>query len=381
MTKRIVILMSDTGGGHRAAAAAIREALDDEYGAGVSVELIDGLRRYAPYPFSRFPAWYPAMSSNRVWEPGYHLIDGRRRTRALNNAVWPYVRRGVRRLVRENPCDVIISVHLLLTGPVLRARGAGGPPVVNVVTDLVTTHALWFHPQADSTLVPTEAARQRARACRVPPERVRVVGLPVARKFSRPIASREAVRAELGWLPDAPAVLLVGGGSGMGPLGAIARRLAASGLPIQIAVVCGRNGALRAELEAESWPLPVHVYGYVHNMPELMTASDMVVTKAGPSSIMEALHCGRPLVLSGAIPGQEDGNIQYVLEKGCGLWAPGPARVVDAVARLTNGSGGELARMAARAVGLAKPDAARAIAQQIGGLMAQVRVESTPGCQ
>ena len=374
MRQKVVILMSDTGGGHRTSAEAIHEGLVYEYGDTLAVELIDGLRDYAPYPFSRFPAWYPSMSSARAWEPGYHLIDGRRRIRALNRAVWPYVRNGMRRMLRENLCDVIVNVHAIFIGPVLRALGAERPRVVNVVTDLVTTHALWFHPQADLTLVPTAAARERALACKVPTDRVKVTGLPVSQKFHDCISDRQTLRSALEWLPDILTVLLIGGGAGMGPLEKIARRLAESRLPIQLAVVCGRNDALRKSLESEDWPLPVHVYGYMENMPELMTAADLVVTKAGPSSVMEALHCGRPLILSGAIPGQEDGNIRFVVENECGVWAPGAERVLEAVTQLVKEGPSELARMSTNARHLAQPDAARVIAREIGRFVPQLAV-------
>jgi 1,2-diacylglycerol 3-beta-galactosyltransferase len=370
--KHILILFSDTGGGHRSSGEAIREALLAKYAEQCDVELVDLLVEYAPYPFRRFPAWYPWMAKRgRVWGRGFKLSDGPRRSRALSTAIWPVVRRAVKRMVREHPADVIVSVHPLFQVPVLRALGAGRvrPPYVTVVTDLISAHAMWYHPKVDRYLVPTEPALRRALACGIPAGKVRVVGLPVAAKFSQPPGEKLALRARLNWRADLPAVLVVGGGDGMGPLDEIASAIAGCGLNHQIAVVAGRNEPLRKRLCLAAWEVPAHVYGFVTNMPELMSAADLMVTKAGPSSIMEALNSGLPLVLSGAIPGQEEGNVRYVVSEGAGLWAPGPAKVVDAVRTwLSDETGEALRQAAANSRRLAYPHAASDIASEIAQL-------------
>ena len=144
--------------------------------------------------------------------------------------------------------------------------------------------------------------------------------------------------------------------------------MAATGLNCQLAVVAGRNESLRHKLAATEWETPTHIYGFVRNMPELMGAADLIVTKAGPSSVMEALNAGLPLILSGAIPEQEEGNVRYVVEEGAGLWAPGPGRVVEAVRSLLADESGETLRQAAaNSRRLAYPRAAADIAEEVAG--------------
>jgi len=159
-------------------------------------------------------------------------------------------------------------------------------------------------------------------------------------------------------------VLVVGGGEGMGPLKEIARGIASSGMNLQLAVVCGRNEALRQELESISWEIPTHIYGFVTLMPEMMRAADLIVTKAGPSSVMEAVNAGLPIVLSGALPGQEDGNVKFIVEGGAGSWSPSPDKVVKAIRQLTSDAKllGEAASAARR---LARPNAAFEIAEEV----------------
>ena len=93
--------------------------------------------------------------------------------------------------------------------------------------------------------------------------------------------------------------------------------------------------------------------------------ADLLITKAGPGSLHEAFLAGLPLILSGAVPGQEEGNVRLVVEGGAGVWAPRPAQAAALVARWTGAETGLLAHMAARSRALARPGAANAVAEEI----------------
>ena len=360
--------MSDTGGGHRASAEAIQAALERESNDEIRVKIIDVFQEYAPYPLSRLPDWYPVIVSrgSEFWRRGFHMSDGLLRAKALNHLAWPYVRGAIRKLIRENPADVIICVPPLFVGPVLQGLGKPRPPFITVVTDLISSHSWWFDKRTDLTLVPTEDARRRALTCGLDPGLVKVVGLPISKRFYGPQENRVTLRKALGWQPDVDTVLLLGGADGIGPLRDITHALAQSSLPIQLAIVCGRNRPLRAYLSSQAWPLDTHVYGFVRNMQTMMLSADLVVTKAGPSSVIETLTCGRPLVLCSAVPGQEEGTVRYIVENGAGLWAPTPEKVVKAVKELVSTSTHKMAVMATNAKRLTQhPDAAHTIAQEI----------------
>jgi len=163
-------------------------------------------------------------------------------------------------------------------------------------------------------------------------------------------------------------VLLVGGGEGMGHLFEIARAIDATCAGVQLAVVAGRNRRLQQRLERSAWRSSTYIYGLVHHtreMPRLMSAADLLITKAGPGSLHEAFLAGLPLILSGAVPGQEEGNVRLVVEGGAGVWAPSPAQAAALVARWMGAQQGLLAYMAARSRALARPDAANAVAEEI----------------
>jgi 1,2-diacylglycerol 3-beta-galactosyltransferase len=370
---KVLFLFSDTGGGHRSAAEAIIESLEILAPDQIDIEMVD-IFRAAPPPMELAITTYPAMSKlSALWEAGYKWSNGRRRVRFIHNAFWPYVRRAASKIVTDHSPDLIVSVHPVPNMAVTRAMLAGGiqTPYMIVVTDLFSTHAFWYDQQADAVIVPTEEARLRGVHYGLPYERMEVVGLPVADRFCHSLGTRAELRAQLGWPQDRPVILMVGGGDGMGPLGRTAVAVDKSNLPAAVAVVTGRNRKLRAKLEAREWNMPSFIYGFVKEMPLLMQAADVLVTKAGPGTISEAFIAGLPIVMYSRMPGQEEGNVTYVVQQDAGVWAPTPGQVVKTLRRwIVNPE--ERARVADNSKRLGRPDAsmhiARAIAQRVGVL-------------
>ena len=366
---RVVFYFSDTGGGHRSAAEAIIEAIHLEYKNKVTTEMVDFFKEYAPRPFNYAAEMYPYMvKAPQLWSASFHATDGRARARVITATMWPIARHAARALVRSHPADLIVTVHPWANTFALKALGTDRPPFINVVTDMVTTHALWYDNRADLILVPTETARKRAIKYKISPEKVRVVGLPVADQYCKPIGSKSFLRKELGWPVDRPIVLMVGGGEGMGPLAKTAYAIDASGLDIGLIIVCGRNQRLKASLELYHWDNPTMIYGFTHEMPDFMRASDFIVTKAGPGTIAEALNAQLPIILYAKLPGQEDGNVSFVQEEGAGVWAPNPQDAVRALTRWISRPA-ERQKVVENCRRAGNPEAARTIAHTIAEML------------
>ena len=362
----IVFYFSDTGGGHRSAAEAVIEAIHLEYDNQVTTEMVDFFKDYAPRPFNHAAEMYPYMvKSPRLWGAGFHMTDGRARARVLTTATWPIARQAARSLVHSHPADLIVTVHPFANSFALRALGKNRPPFINVVTDMVSTHALWYDDRADLILVPTETARLRAIKYHMSPEKVRVVGLPVADRYCQPVGIKSVLQEKLGWPIGKPIVLLVGGGEGMGPLAKTAQAIDQSGLDIVLVIVCGRNQRLKTDLEACQWENPTLIYGFTRDMPDFMRASDFIVTKAGPGTIAEALNAQLPIILYSKLPGQEDGNVTFVETEGAGIWAPNPQDVVRTLTRWISRPE-EKQKVIENCRRAGKPEAARTIAHLIG---------------
>jgi len=160
--------------------------------------------------------------------------------------------------------------------------------------------------------------------------------------------------------------LLMAGGEGGGKLLPTTLALAKAKLPLHLVVVTGRNSALRVKLSelAPASPTPMTILGYCDNVPELMRAADLLVTKAGPGAIAEASVAEVPVVVYDFIPGQERGNLDYVRTNGIGVVALTTADVVRSVRRIVS-SLERLQSMRARQGTVAPRGSSRRIAELI----------------
>lgn len=376
--QRILILMSNTGGGHRASAEALKAGFIQMYGERFQVEIIDLLIDHLPRPLNLLPNTYSFLVNEAawlwklLWMTGNHPMTIRR----LSMIVARLGRNSVVQTFITFQPDLIISVHPLVQEFTLYAlkRMKRHTPFVTVVTDLATAHPLWFHPAVDACYVASEEAYSLARRVGLRAKQLYRYGLPVRPAFANPPQGGDALRHHLGLVCDLPAVLIMSGGEGVGPVEAIAHKmseaLSRAGQPVgQMVVVCGRNHRLRQKLSQHHWPIPTVIHGFVDNMPEWMAACDCIVTKAGPGTIAEALISGLPIILSGFIPGQEEGNIPYVLENEVGFYGKSPEEIAALVRRLFTDDREQLGKMTARARALGKPQATLQIVQSIAQLL------------
>lgn len=368
MVKKVLFLMSDTGGGHRAAAKAITDALTMRYG-DVETTMVDVYRQCYP-PLYYMPEFYPWIVRHAPQVYGYSFRSSDTplgSAFSVNSMYWMNGHR-LRRMVRDNPADVVVSVHSVITRPSMRAFQAFDrrPPFLTVVTDLVTTHRLWFDTHTDRCFVPTQSAYDRALQRGMRPDQLQLSGLPVNPGFTNAMVGEREAREFLGWRDDKPTILMIGGGEGMGPLFSHAQAINAAQLDCELAIVAGRNTELREMLEDQHWNQPTHIYGFVnnvHDMPLMMKAADVLVTKAGPATISEACIAGLPMILYSAIPGQEEGNVDFVEENQIGTFAPKPEMMVEVLQSWFQK--GELQRLAQRALEIAHPGAVWEIADAI----------------
>ncbi len=371
---RIVLLYGDTGGGHRSAAQSIEKGLHIVYDDKVQTELINGLN-YAPSAFRPLTEGYPIWVNyaRTLYALGFHASNQRRRVIALRNVLEPIGEKAAAEMLHDHPADIYVSCHPIFnhTVPFAIAATRMRSRYIHVVTDLVSGHVLHYTPEVDHCIVPTDEAREEAIRNFVRIDKISVTGQPVAPDFRARMGTRDKLRKELGLLDDKLTVLLMGGGDGMGRLEVTARELALSNLPIQLLIVAGRNRIVRENLEFINPRVPwMRVFGFVENVPEIMGASDLIITKAGPGTICEAFIAGLPIMLYDAVPGQEEGNVHYVVDKGAGAWCPNPAAVLKQMRTWIAQPEG-LAAASAASMALAKPDSALDIARVIGQFFPQ----------
>ncbi|MFP7755013.1 MGDG synthase family glycosyltransferase [Thermodesulfobacteriota bacterium B35] len=361
--------MSDTGGGHRASAQAIEEAIEFLYPGRYQTIIEDVWSRHMPWPIRLMPDTYGWITGpgRPLWAMLWKLTSCRSLQTAMFGAFSPMVQSSVARYIRSVQPDLCVSVHPLMNHLGLKWIEHAGLsiPFITVVTDMVSLHPSWICPGVDRCLVSTEEAKKRAILYGMPPEKIGVHGQPVGLKFTRLDGDKNKYKSLLGLDPDRPAVLLVGGGEGYGQLYGIARKLAATTNQGQLVVVAGRNRKLKKKLEQVCWQIPTKIFGFVDNMPELMAAADVLITKAGPGTISEAFVAGLPPILSGHIPGQETGNIHYVRKNRAGAYARSGTKIAHTVQQWLDSTHPVLEELAHNAACLARPNASIDIASDI----------------
>jgi 1,2-diacylglycerol 3-beta-galactosyltransferase len=377
MTKSVLVLMCDSGGGHRSVADAIVGALDHLFPHQYRVHLADIMVDGFPFPLSAAGRMYGPVVDRlpRSWGLLWHTTNGRLRSPLLLRAVSPLASRRLANLVRATKPDVIVSTHPWANHiPAwLRQRLGWRTPLITMVTDPISIHHWWLCPTVDLCLVPTEQAYRKALDAGLDPQKVQVVGMPVGLEFLNAARGKAELREELGLRQDRLTVLLAGGGDGMGNVFPVARAAAQAELDVQLVIVAGRNDALKRRLESVPWEVTTRVLGFVDNMPDLMHSADLLITKAGPSTISEALSCGLPMLISGALRGQEEGNSEWVADTGAAVVTPTPEQLVVALKDLARNGNERLLRMQRKAREAASPEAALHAARQIDRLAGRTR--------
>ncbi|MFH1709861.1 MAG: glycosyltransferase [bacterium] len=333
LKKKILYLYSDTGGGHRAAANSLMSAVKQLKGSEVEQEAIDVFasgsvflnffaRAYAPV--IKYAPW--------LWRTLWFSLNDNKRLALLEKAASPFILNNIARIFNEKKPDMLVSVHPLVNHLSIKAAKKIGlnVPYITVGMDPVNLHKSWISPDTDVMVVATEEARQICINEGLPEGKIKVLGIPIDPKFSE-VNDKQEARQRMGLKKDLFTVLVMGGGEGAGNIQEIVAELNKSSLNMQLIVICGRNEALQNKLANMSLRFPSKIYGFTNEVPSIMGASDIILTKGGPGAIFEALAKDLPMIITSWLPGQEEGNIRYVLAHQIGKVSEKPDRIVPLI--------------------------------------------------
>lgn len=323
------------GGGHVATARAMQQAVEANFPHRFRTEVVDYMQQLgaAAPPVAALDRRHKEMWKRALQRPWTARLAQR-----LLDRVPGVVVRLERLLMREfaraatsdlrarDPLLVVSNHGLLSAGLSLAQQRLGlAVPVLTFATEAHRISAYWADPWAERILVPNGETARSLQRMGVSAERLEVVGYPVQRSFLTAPPQAQA-RASLD-LESRFTVLVSLGGEGIGAAAEATLRHLAAVPDWQIVVVCGRNAALRARLE--TWaPSHMRIEGFTERMAELLAASDVVVGKAGPASVYEALAVGRPVLVTGYAGLNEWGVVQMLEENGVGEYLPEPQRLL-----------------------------------------------------
>jgi UDP-N-acetylglucosamine:LPS N-acetylglucosamine transferase len=327
--KRIALVYFDAGGGHRNAAMALQQVLEQ---AGLSwevqlvnlQEILDSIDIVRQMTGLRIQDAYNRMLQNG-WTLGSPQL-----MRVLQALIWLYHPKTVRLLQKFwaglQP-DLVASLVPHFNRALCESlrKASPGKPFVTILTDFADYPPhFWIERQEQFFICGSERAAQQARELGHPGERIfRTSGMILNPRFYNytPV-DRAAERVKSGLEAERMTALVLFGGQGARKkMLDIDRRLSESGLPIQLILICGKNERLRNDLLAETRAIPRVIEGFTTNVPYYMQLADFFIGKPGPGSIAEALAMGLPVIIernAWTLP-QERYNAVWVREKQVGL--------------------------------------------------------------
>lgn len=320
---RFLIVTASVGSGHEQAAKAVVQGVK-EYLPEAEVELVDYMApstswlNYASkkiylFMLNMVPYLYEAM---------YNFTAGPKRGSAVQAVAAAIMSRTIKKLIRQYEPDVIICTHPFPADAIshLSKEWREKFTTAVLITDY-TVHPLWICQNVDLYFVAHSAMQTSLYAQGIKPGTVFDTGIPVDSAFYEKV-DKKAVRQELGFEPDTPLILMMGGGLGLGGMEEAMEQLEQVKIPLQVLVVAGRNQELYESVKqkADKSRHRVKVLGFTDRIRDFMGTADLLISKPGGMTLTEAMNMQLPMLLNQPIPGPETDNARYMSDRGIGRW-------------------------------------------------------------
>lgn len=317
---RILIFYSKTGAGHLRSAEAVADHLK-KIDQSLNIQLVDGLA-INNFGKSTYPERiFHHFSTRLLFLYNFLYV-------VLNNFIGVFILRSVvklfwgqalKKVVDQFKPDLIITTHPAISPAVLSHIGA---PFVVVCVDLGQPHRLWFDQKADYIIVADHLVKNHAEKFATP-EKIVVLGYPLREDFKTPASPH---------LPSGR-ILILGGGAGVGNIKKQTLSLTRAFPDKKFVAVCGFNQSLEKQLKEKNLP-NLKVLGFVHHIPQLIAEADIVLTKAGPATLIEAAIMKTPIIITSWVVMQEKDNVDFIVNNKLGLYCPDINRLPEAISTI-----------------------------------------------
>ncbi|MGH9377244.1 MAG: MGDG synthase family glycosyltransferase [Terriglobia bacterium] len=367
----ILILTTSHGASHRRASEALKKAFF-EIRPEVTVEVADAIERCARW----FRVYYDSYTIPLRYCPGlWRWIESRQHQSDSTAPGWLY-RLGGRPLFRyidRFAPDVVIATEVGVCELAALHKRQTGAKYFLVGLELMDFNRAWVQPEVDLFPVVHPDLGEELAAAGAPRARILDCGMPVDPVYAS-LPNRSEIRRGLGLNGEMPILLVLFGGTGFGDPKRIVAELSKVQTPFQVVFIAGRNGALEAQLRRLVRQLPARpqgpewpewlVLGWVSNMQDWMVAADLLLSKPGGGTVMEAAACELPLLAFDPLPGNEERTCHWLEKWQVGVWVKSPAEIAPVVERLL-ANARERSRLRERAGSIARPRAAFAVAAAV----------------
>ena len=248
-----------------------------------------------------------------LWGLSYQSSDNERAALRLHKILTLLVQKRLVALIERIKPHLVITTHTLLSYEVARAIEFSGKdiPLVFQFSELERIHSTWVSEKnAHMYLAPTSEIYAQAQAQGIYPSRLYITGMPVRKQFLQDYStSRPATLTSLSLDPSMFTVFLQGGAEGVAGIDQTVSSMLASDRHLQIILAVGTNKHLASRFSNIA---RVNVLPFTSKIAPYMAAADVIVGKAGPNAIAEAVMLGKPFLATSFIPGQEEPNLAFL---------------------------------------------------------------------
>ncbi|WP_406543519.1 MGDG synthase family glycosyltransferase [Clostridium ljungdahlii] len=319
MINNILIISSDfTGHGHKSIAEALCEKFQ-KYN-NVKIHVVDGFSLGGTTLLNIGKAYGPiTRKSENLWELIWDISSTN--PSLINEIIEFKIKDRFLKLLKEVHPDLILTIHPNFNGSVINILEKYNIkiPVVTLIADVISISPLWADPRADYIISPTQEAKDKCMKFGVMEDKIKVLGFPVRSRFYN--YSNSLIEHNSYNTSRPLKCLIMSGGEGVGNMEKIADILLLN-FNCEIKIVAGRNTSLKNKLHqslVEKYGSKVEIYGFVENIQDLMMSSDIAFTRGSPNVMMEAIACSVPLIITGALPGQEEENPKFIEKYNLGV--------------------------------------------------------------
>lgn len=367
--KNILIFYASYGGGHLNAAKSIYECINTHYGKN-NIELIDCMKYVNKTVEKVSTAAYREAAKKAPWVWGRIYNDSQKGPLAhLSTRSNKIMAIKLLRLLREKKPDLIISTHPFSSQmcTYLKRKGKITAKIATIMTDFAP-HDQWLVgcDFTDYFFVANDKMKDYLISKNIAKQNIFVTGIPLSNRFLQKYDRNEILKNYQ--LEDGKKnILFFGGGEfGLGKSRTfeILDSLIQCSKDMQIIAIAGKNEKMKLKFEEIVTKNQAHnrvrVLSYTNQIPELMSISDLVVTKPGGMTTSESLASGLPMIIMNPIPGQEEENAEFLEKRHVGIWLRKNDNIAKTLQHLLSDTN-QLNEMKANALSIGHPNATKDI--------------------
>ena len=317
--KKVLLITSDnTGLGHKSVSSSINEHLSSDY-SNIKIKTINGFLLAGTLGKVTENTYMPLVRyAKPFWKIYYEFIS--KHSKILNTYVAFTIKKQFIKIVDEFKPDLIVSVHPAFVGSILDILSKNNldTPLIVVICDIFKISGLWIDKRTHSTICPNIHTKNYLLNNEISEESILLSGFPVREQFKSKLLnhnSTQQIQNKITYMQEGILnFLFICSSESTKNIREITKILLAN-FNCSLTIITGKNKRLNDILDKTlqtKYPDRIEILGYVDDIIHYMTSCDMLITKGGPNTIMEAINCNTPLILINSVPGQEEGNIDFV---------------------------------------------------------------------